>query len=159
MGKSEKPADDAHRGHRKRLREKFLKSGLAGFHDYEIIELLLSLGTPRRDCKLPAKKAIKRFHTLRGVLEASIDELQRIDGIGTHSAFGIRLVQEVAREFLKARILDRPFYNSSREVFDYLYHAIGDAISAIGMLPSMVAFLPSTLTLTCRASRASRCCS
>ena len=42
-------------GHRKRLREKFIKSGLSGFHDYEIIELLLTLGTPRKDCKEIAK--------------------------------------------------------------------------------------------------------
>ena len=105
-------------GHRKRLREKFLKSGLAGFHDYEIVELLLSLGTPRKDCKVPAKEAIKRFKTLRGVLEASTDELQQIDGIGAHSAFGIKLVQEVARELLKARILDSPYCKSSQEVFD-----------------------------------------
>ncbi len=51
-------------GHRKRLREKFLKSGLAGFHDYEVVELLLSLGTPRKDCKHPAKEAISTFKTL-----------------------------------------------------------------------------------------------
>jgi DNA repair protein RadC len=119
-------SDDTHRGHRKRLREKFLKSGLAGFHDYEIVELLLSLGTPRKDCKLPAKEAIKRFQTLRGVLEAPADELQKIESIGRHSVFGIKLVQEVAREFLKAKILDKPFYSSSREVFDYLYHAMRD---------------------------------
>jgi len=42
-------------GHRKRLRQKFIKSGLKGFHDYEIVELLLSLGTPRKDCKQQAK--------------------------------------------------------------------------------------------------------
>src|SRR3990172_3399164 len=78
-------------GHRRRLREKFLKSGLAGFHDYEIIELLLSLGTPRRDCKPQAKEAIKRFKTLRGVLEAPTEELRQIEGIGAHSAFGIKL--------------------------------------------------------------------
>jgi len=36
-------------GHRRRLREKFLKSGLGGFHDYEIVELLLTLGSPHRD--------------------------------------------------------------------------------------------------------------
>jgi DNA repair protein RadC len=58
-------------GHRKRLRGKFIKSGLKGFHDYEIIELLLSLGTPRKDCKQSAKEAIKRFKTLRGVLEVT----------------------------------------------------------------------------------------
>ena len=52
-------------GHRKRLREKFFKSGLKGFHDYEIIELLLTLGTPRKDCKQQAKEAIRRFKSLR----------------------------------------------------------------------------------------------
>ncbi len=118
--------EDTHLGHRKRLREKFLKSGLAGFHDYEIVELLLSLGTPRRDCKPAAKAAIERFKTLRGVLEAPLKELLEIEGIGPHSAFGIKLMQEVAREFLKARILDRPFYESSQAVFDYLYHSMRD---------------------------------
>ena len=119
-------ADDSRQGHRKRLREKFLKSGFEGFHDYEIVELLLSLGTPRKDCKLPAKEAMKRFKTLRGVLEAAPEELQRIEGIGAHNVFGIRLVQEVAREFLRERILEKPFCASSQEVFDYLYHAMRD---------------------------------
>ena len=41
------PLNDRVLGHRKRLRERFIKSGLKGFHDYEVIELLLSLGTPR----------------------------------------------------------------------------------------------------------------
>lgn len=117
-------AEENNRGHRKRLRDKFLKSGLAGFHDYEIVELLLSLGTPRKDCKAPAKEAIRRFETLRGVLDAPLEELQKIEDIGAHSAFGIKLVQEVAREFLKAKILEKPFYKSSQEVFDYLYHAM-----------------------------------
>jgi DNA repair protein RadC len=118
------PLEDTHRGHRKRLREKFLQSGLSGFHDYEIVELLLSLGTPRKDCKQAAKEAIKRFQTLRGVLEAPAEEIQQIDGIGAHSAFGIKLIQEVAREFLRAKILEKPFYRSSQEVFDYLYHSM-----------------------------------
>ncbi len=120
------PSDDTHKGHRKRLREKFIKSGLVGFHDYEIVELLLTLGSPRKDCKQPAKEAIRKFKTLRGVLAAPSEELQQIDGIGPHSAFGIKLVQEVAREFLKEKILDRPFYKSSKEIFDYLYHSMRD---------------------------------
>ena len=95
-------------GHRKRLREKLIKSGLSGFNDYEIIELLLTLGSLRKDCKPLAKEAIKRFKTLKGVLEASPKELQQIDSINPHSAFGIKLVQEVAREFLKEKIVDQP---------------------------------------------------
>jgi len=120
------PSGDIQTGHRKRLREKFLKSGLSGFHDYEIVELLLTLGSPRKDCKKQAKEAIKRFKTLRGVLAASPEELQQIDGIGPHSAFGIKLMQEVAKEFLKEKIIQKPFYKSPQEIFDYLYHAMRD---------------------------------
>ena len=119
-------ARDRSAGHRKRLRDKFISSGLQGFHDYEIIELLLSLGTPRRDCKQQAKEALRRFKTLRGVMEAPIEELQKIEGIGPHSAFGIKLMQEVAREFLKEKIIDKPVYKSAQEIFDYLYHSMRD---------------------------------
>jgi len=101
-------------GHRWRLREKFLKGGLKGFLDYEIIELLLILGTPRRDCKEQARQALKKFQSLRGVLEAPFDELQEIKG------------QEVSRRFLKERMMSRPYCHSSKEVFDYLYHALRD---------------------------------
>jgi DNA repair protein RadC len=120
------PADDSHKGHRKRLREKFVASGLEGFHDYEVVELLLTLGSPRRDCKPQAKEAIRRFKTLRGVLEASPEDLRQIDGIGPHNAFGIKLVQAVARQFLKDKIIARPVYSSSQEIFDYLYHSMRD---------------------------------
>jgi DNA repair protein RadC len=117
---------DTTTGHRKRLRERFLKGGLSGFADYEIVELLLSLGTPRKDVKAQAKEAIKRFKTLRGVLSASPDELQQIPGIGSHSVFGILLVQAVSREFLKEKILDKHVYQSAQEIFEYLYHSMRD---------------------------------
>jgi DNA repair protein RadC len=117
-------ADTDTGGHRRRLREKFLRSGLAGLHDYEIIELLLSLGTPRKDCKHAAREALKRFKDLRGVLDASPEELTEIDGIGKHSAFGIKLIREASREYLRTKIIDMPFVSSSQEVFDYLYHAM-----------------------------------
>jgi DNA repair protein RadC len=113
-------------GHRHRLREKFLKGGLDGFLDYEIIELLLTLGTPRRDCKEQARGAIKEFRTLGGVLEASAHELQKIEGIGPHNIFGLKFVQEVSRRFLRERMMKRVYCRSSREVFDYLFHALRD---------------------------------
>ncbi len=111
-------------GHRCRLREKFLKGGLAGFLDYEIIELLLTLGTPRCDCREQARTALKEFQNFHGVLEASAQDLQKIRGIGPHNVFGLKLVQEVSRRFLKDRMMSRPVCHSSREVFDFLYHAL-----------------------------------
>ena len=113
-------------GHRQRLREKFNQSGLAAFLDYEIIELLLTLGGPRGDCKPQAKEAIKRFKTLRGVLAASSAELQEIKGIGPANAFAIKLIQELSQKFLKEQILNKPYCKSSKEVFDYLYLSMRD---------------------------------
>lgn len=113
-------------GHRKRLRERFNQSGLAAFLDYEIVELLLTLGTNRRDCKPQAKEAIERFKTLRGILEAPPEELQKIKGITAHNVFVIKFMQEIARKFLKEQVLDKPYCRSSREVFDYLYHSMRD---------------------------------
>jgi DNA repair protein RadC len=114
-------------GHRQRLRLKFLKSGLNGFFSYEIVELLLTLGTPRRDCRWTAREAIRKFRTLRGVLEAPAEQLMEIRGIGPNNIFGLKLIQEVSRQFLKEKMLAGAYCRSSKEVFDYLYHSLRDS--------------------------------
>jgi len=108
-------------GHRQRLKEKFLKGGIDSFLDYEIIEILLTLGTPRQDCKPQAKAAMKKFKSLSSVLEADPKELQDIKGIGPNNVFGIKFTRDVSRRFLKSRMMEKPACSSSKEVFDYLY--------------------------------------
>ena len=73
-------------GHYARLRQRFLSAGIAGFLDYEVVELLLKLADNHRDQKATAKKLINIFKSLRGVLEASPEQLKKIKGIG--DAFG-----------------------------------------------------------------------
>ncbi len=113
-------------GHRQRLRERFLNSGLQGFHDYEVIELLLTLGTPRKDCKQVAKDALAKFGSLNAVLEADPIELQKIDGIGQSNVFGLKLTQTVARRYLADRVIGQNIITSSDEVLDYLKHNLRD---------------------------------
>ncbi len=124
-GKPDEDIIESQEGHRRRLREKFMKSGLTGFHDYEIVELLLTLGQPRKDCKQAAKEAIKRFKDLRGVLEAPAEELEKIPGIGPVNSFGIKFVREVSGEYLKQKALDKHSLNSEKAVYDYLYQSMG----------------------------------
>ncbi len=112
-------------GHRKRLRVKFLQSGLVGFLDYEIIELLLTLGTPRKDCKQMAKNAIERFEGLRGVLDTSIEELQQIKGIGPNNAFGIKLFQTVSERYAREKLPTKISLTSPLKVADYLRERLG----------------------------------
>lgn len=112
------------RGHRQRLREKYLKQSISALTDEEIIELLLSFGTPRQDCKLQAREALRRFGSLAGVLEADSKALKEIDGIGPKNAFAVRFVHDVARKFLKERPLGKNYLRSAQEVVDYLWHAL-----------------------------------
>ena len=121
-------------GHRQRLREKFLNSGLDGFHDYEIIELLLTLGTPRTDCKQPAKDALKKWGSLKAVLEAPPKELKKIKGIGDHNVFGLKLTQDVARRYLADRIVDMDYIQSSEDVLNYLRHNLRDKSQELFMV-------------------------
>lgn len=113
-------------GHRQRLRDKFLQQGIDGFNDEEIIELLLTLGTPRKDCKTTAREALKRFGSLAAVLEADKQALTKIPGIGPNNCFGIHFVHQVARRYLKKRLVNRCYLHSSREVGEYLVHSLRD---------------------------------
>ena len=113
-------------GHRQRLRERFLKSGLEGFHDYEVIELLLTLATPRKDCKDAAKAALSRFKSLQGVIEASPEELCEVKGLGTKNIFGIKMIRAVAERYLKKKLIGKDLISNSKELFDYLYHSLRD---------------------------------
>jgi DNA repair protein RadC len=113
-------------GHRQRLRQRFLAAGLDGFLDYEVIELLLTLATPRKDCKAAAKLALKKFKTLQGVLEADPRELQEVPGIGPINMLGIKLIKAVSDRFLAKKVIGRNAISNSRDLYSYLNGAIRD---------------------------------
>lgn len=114
------------KGHRERLRQRFLTGGLERFSDEEVIEFLLTLGTPRGDQKLPAREALKEFGNLSGVLSAPPEKLTKIKGIGPKNALYLGLVHQVAGRYLKDRISGKMFLGSSQSVFDYLFHSMRD---------------------------------
>ncbi len=113
-------------GHYARLRQRFLSSGIDGFLDYEVVELLLKLADNRRDQKITAKLLLNTFKSLRGVLEANPEQLKKIKGIGDANIFGLKLVQSVARRYLKEQIIGENYIQSSENVLDYLRHNLRD---------------------------------
>ena len=113
-------------GHRHRLREKFMEGGLERFSDEEVVEILLTLGTPRKDVKSHAREALKTFGSLSGVLSAPIKKLTSIKGIGPKNALYLNLVHQVARRYLRDKARGKTFLSSSKVVFDYLFHSMRD---------------------------------
>jgi len=105
--------------HRKRLRERFQKTGAVGMHDYELLELLLTFSIPRRDVKPVAKKLISKFGSLSGVLDADQKELEKLNGIGSMSASLISLVRELYCTYLAEGMKARDVVSSPKAVIDF----------------------------------------
>ena len=112
-------------GHRQRLRERFLQAGLSGFHDYEVLELLLTLNTPRKDTKQAAKDLLAEFKTLPRVLEANTQALCRVKGVGPANSFGIHLIKAVADRYLETRIIKMDVVSNPESLIAYLNQTIG----------------------------------
>jgi len=90
-------------GHRKRLRERFTKSGFLGMAEHEMIELLLTLAIPRKDVKKPAKLLLAHFGNLKGILDAPLEELRSIPGIGTVAPVALRIIREASNLYLQQK--------------------------------------------------------
>jgi DNA repair protein RadC len=107
-------------GHRGRLMQKFLTRGLESFHDYEVLELLLTFSIPRRDCKVLAKALLENFGSFSGVFDAPGQELEKTSGIGPRCAALIKCVRAVAERYCSHGLLQKDFLRSSAEVVRYL---------------------------------------
>lgn len=106
-------------GHRKRLRERFLKAGTEGLHDHEVLELVLAIALPRVDTKKTAWALLKRFGNLAGVFDASPKDLQKVIGVGPAAAASLKIVKGAASAYLKCRLGDVDTLSTPGAVADY----------------------------------------
>jgi DNA repair protein RadC len=112
-------------GHRARLRARFLQNGLDGFLDYEVVELLLTFGTPRVDCKPIAKSAIEKFGSLKRLLDASERDLITIKGMGSSNIIGIKLFKSLLVRYKKESVDDSILLTSPNKIAEYLICKFG----------------------------------
>ena len=92
-------AASIHKGHRDRLKARFLEEGLDNFTDIQALELLLFYAIPQKDTNPIAHALLQRFGSLSRVLEASPEELKKVPGISDHSATLLHLVTELGRYY------------------------------------------------------------
>ena len=86
-----------HDGHRKRMKDRFLREGLGGFADHEVLELMLYYAIPRRDTNELAHSLLERFGSLWDVLNAPMEELQQVEGMGEQSAAYLVMLRAISR--------------------------------------------------------------
>jgi DNA repair protein RadC len=119
--------DPHYLGHRNRLRERFLKGGTGALADYELVELLLTLAKPRKDVKQPAKQLIQRFGNLRGILDAPIDQLRKIEGIGPVTAVALKIIRAAATLYLQQNAEGEEIFTDANRIADFWRMRIGSS--------------------------------
>ncbi|MGE0410289.1 MAG: DNA repair protein RadC [Amphiplicatus sp.] len=119
------PADHA-KGHRERLRARFMKAGVDGVQDYELLELILFRAIPRRDVKPLAKALIKRFGGFAETLAAPASRLVEVDGVGEAVAEELKIVHAAAVKLTQERVLKRPVISSWSDLLGYCRAAMAD---------------------------------
>ena len=87
-----------YKGHRERIRKKFIDKGIHSFSDYEILEFLLFYCNAQGDTKPIAKAILKEFKSLNRVFKADVKELKTVEGVGPISAILIKFVGELLTE-------------------------------------------------------------
>lgn len=114
-------------GHRERLRKRYIKSGLEGFNDYEVLELLLTYSIARKDVKPIAKELIEKFGTIDEIAKSDVKSLLEVDGIGEGSAVFLKLIGDIALILYREKIEDKDILTikSKNSLLSYLRGEIG----------------------------------
>ena len=100
--------------------EKLVKYGGEHFENHELMEILLFYSIPRVHTNEIAHRLTDRFGSFRGILDAHIDELCSVDGVGRKSAELIKLVAELHVRSATEKIDTTKQFTKYSQVCEYL---------------------------------------
>lgn len=112
--------ENPHEHHRQRLKARFQKHGLESFDSHQVLELLLFYAIPRKDTNELAHRLIDHFGSLTAVLEASTEELCRVEGIGEHSASLINLCGHLIKRYYTEKRDGAKSFSGVNEIGEFL---------------------------------------
>ena len=110
---------DIHKGHRERMRQKFLEHGSGIFDTYELLEMLLYSVIPAKDTNPIAKNLLAAFGSLSGVLSASREELLSVTGVGPKAADMLLSVGRLSKLYTLDVELPDMRFDDYKKVGDY----------------------------------------
>ena len=99
--------ENIHKGHRVRMKEQFLNSGLSHFNDHQILELLLFYAIPQKDTNELAHNLIRHFGSFHNVFAARFDDLVKVPGISTHAATLIKMIPQLCTALATKKTMGR----------------------------------------------------
>jgi DNA repair protein RadC len=113
-------------GHRRRLKERFMKAALRSLPDYEILELILFSSIVRRDTKPLAKKLLSKFGSLIAVISADPVDLLAVAGVSFSVVLQMKIYLDLlSRLHLPPDLKNINVLNSWTSVLNYCSLTMG----------------------------------
>ena len=117
------------KGHRQRVKERFLKTGFDNWQDYEILEFALFFVIPRKDTKQIAKDLIKKFGSLKDLINTDFDTLteafKKIKGVSVNTTFFFYFLKNFSIKYSEFKMKEKEKISSPQEVVNFLKNSIG----------------------------------
>jgi len=114
------PDTSIHKGHRDRMKKRFLEDGLDSFTDIQVLELLLFYAIARKDTNPIAHRLLERFGSLSQVLDASVEELKKVEGIGHETAVFLHMIPAAGRYYLVDKSMQSKILKTIDQCGQYL---------------------------------------
>lgn len=111
-----------HDGHRKRMKEQFMKNGAEVFNDHQILELLLFYSLPRIDTNPIAHELINKFGSLPAALDASYEELMKVNHITENTAVLLKLIPSISKLYGTQKASFKTPMNTKESIYEYFRH-------------------------------------
>jgi len=87
------------KGHRERLRQRFIEGDKSILTEEFLLEILLSYAIPQKDVRPLSKLLLDSFGSLDAVLSASLQDLCKVSGIKEYSAILINLANTIRKYY------------------------------------------------------------
>ena len=109
-----------HQQHRQRVRQRYLSGGIDSMPEHNIVEFLLFYCVPYKDTNAMAHDLIDKFGDINGILDAPIEELQKINGIGENASVMLKLMHDICCKYNKNRISRKTTIDDGDELEEFL---------------------------------------
>lgn len=111
-----------HDGHRERMRMLFLRNGAENMEPHQVLEMLLHNVIPRCDTNEIAHRLIERFGSFSGVLDARLEDLAEVKGLGMKSAVFLKMIPGISRVYINDKYQNGRTVRSMEDIGDFLLH-------------------------------------
>ena len=118
-GKGRETKKNLHKGHRQRVKDRYIAESLDSFEDHQVLELLLYYAIPYRDINDLAHRLLDKYGSLSGVFEADYYDLRTVSGIGANTAMLLTMVPSLSRVYQLDKWGKKPIMGSTAALGEY----------------------------------------